>query len=266
MGARFLVPWRADGGHRERLWDWCGTHWSRSLPDIPIVQGNSPDGPFNRSAAINDAARGEWDVGVVLDADVIADPAQVRQAMRIASDTGRVTLPYTLFVGLNASMTTKILAGRGQGVSRSWDRGARFRSTIHESSIVCIPRTLWDEVGGFDERFVGWGQEDVAFIQACRILGGEIERVPGVVYHLWHPKSPERHTRRVEYVKNQELGQRYRMATTREAMRELLEGPIERTRTRVQADLRDEWLERRRDEGRPRIFAGGDGMVAGESR
>ena len=191
MGARFLVPWRADGGHRERLWERCGTHWSQALPDIPIVQGSSPEGPFNRSAAVNDAARGEWDVGIVLDADVIADPARVRAAIQIASETGRVTLPYDLFLGLNKPMTDRVLAG----YEGRWTSGVRFKSHTHESSIVVVPRTLWDSVGGFDERFVGWGQEDVAFIQACRVLGGGIERLPGVVYHLWHPKSPERHTR-----------------------------------------------------------------------
>lgn len=251
MGARFLVPWRADGGHRERLWDHCAQHWSQALPEIPIVQGSSPEGPFNRSAAINQAAEGAWDVGVVLDADVFCEASQVRAAVRRTSETGRVTLAFDRFIGLNPLMTRKVL----EGFKGDPKRGARFISDIHESSIVCIPRKLWDEVGGFDERFIGWGQEDVAFIQAARVLGGEIGRIKGPVFHLFHQKSPERHTRRPEYVKNQELGQRYRMTSTPEAMRELLGGPSERTRSRVQADLHDEWLERRRDQGGSRVLA-----------
>jgi len=218
MGARFLVPWRADGGHRERLWAHCHKLWAQALPDIPIVIGASPEGPFNRSAAINDAAWGNWDVGVVLDADVIANPDHVLDAIWLASSTGRVALPYDRFTGLNTSMTERIL----RGYAGDWERGARFRSNRHESSIVCIPRALWDEIGGFDERFVGWGQEDVAFIQAARVLGGGIERIAGTVFHLWHPRAPERDKAQPDYVANQALGERYRRTREPEAMRELL--------------------------------------------
>jgi hypothetical protein len=217
-GIRFLVPRRSDGGVRDTLWDHCRRHWSRSCPDIPIHEGASPEGPFNRAAAINDAARGDWAVGVVLDADVLGPPEQVYAAVERACATGRATLAFDRFVGLNQQMTHRVL----DGYQGPWEPGARYHSKVHESSIVAIPRALWDAGGGFDERFVGWGQEDVAFIQTCRILGGGIERVPGVVFHLEHGLRTLRGRGTPQYRANQALGQRYRRATTIESLCVLL--------------------------------------------
>ena len=110
-------------------------------------------------------------------------------------------------------MTRRVM----QGYDGPWGRGVRFRSDQHESSCVVIPRSVWEITGGFDERFVGWGQEDVAFIQAARLLVGPIERVDGFVWHLWHPKSDDRrHQGSAHYQQNQALGQRYRDAVTAE--------------------------------------------------
>ena len=41
------------------------------------------------------------------------------------------------------------------------------------SSVVVIPRPLYDDIGGFDEGFRGWGLEDTAFAIAVETLTGE---------------------------------------------------------------------------------------------
>ena len=220
---RFVVPWRPDGEARNDLWAFTRARWERSFPEIDLVTSPGPDGPFNRSAAINDAARGEWDLAVVLDADVLAEPEQVEDALERAGATGRLTLGFERFVGLTPNMSKLLM----KGYVGDWNRGARFRSEFHESSIVVVPRPLWDGIGGFDERFVGWGQEDVAFVQAARVLGGQIERVGGDVFHLWHARSPDRDPRLGQYRANQALGARYRETHEPNVMRALLS---ERTR------------------------------------
>jgi len=212
----FLVPWRPDGEHRDRLWEFCRKHWETVCGDIEIHTADVP-GTFSRAASINRAAVGDWDVGVILDADVVADAEQVYAAVATARATGHLTFAFTHYAGLAPHMTNRVLAG----YEGDRDLGVRYRSEQHESSIAAVPRALFDEVGGFDPRFVGWGQEDVAFAQACRVLGG-IERVPGTVWHLWHPRSPERDKGKDSYRAAQLLGARYREARTPDVMRALL--------------------------------------------
>ena len=225
-GTVFLVPRRPDGAHRDRLWNRCRSHWLSSCPGIPIIEGASPDGPFNRSAAINAAASGDWGVAVILDADVLAPASQIYDAVEMAVRTGRMVLGFTEYLALNALMTRRVLEG-----GEPWEsvQGISLRQWSHESSIVVVTRELFDEVGGFDERFVGWGQEDVAFSQACRVLSGEPIRIPGRVVHLYHGRSPERDRRQPEYRANQLLGKRYRETKEPQAMRDLLAEKRQRT-------------------------------------
>lgn len=185
-----LIPVRPDHGCRDALREWTRNYWAENLPDLKPVEGHHLDGPFNRSAAVNTAARaaGEWDVAVVGDSDVVCDPKQLTAAIDRARETGRCTLAYDTYIALNEPMTARILTG----FDGNWLPGKALKMVSHVSSLVVVPRRLWDEVGGFDERFVGWGHDDVAFAEACRVIGGGIERVPGTVWHLFHPHSPER--------------------------------------------------------------------------
>jgi hypothetical protein len=160
-----------------------------------------------------------------LDADVVAPAEQVRKAIARAQATGRVVLGFKHYLGLTPRMTERVLGGYTGDAEAPG--GVRYRSDTHESSIVVVPRAVWDAVGGFDERFVGWGQEDVAFIHAARLLTGEVERVGGTVWHLWHGRAPGRNRLLPSYKAAQQLGRRYRTCTTADEMRALLAEPPE---------------------------------------
>lgn len=190
MKAVILVPRRDDHGHRDRVWGWVQTWWQEQLPELPIFEGHHTEGLFNRSAACNRAAAkaGAWDVAVLIDSDVICDPAQVREAIELAAQwKDRLILPFSRRHNLTPRGTTRIMSGdRG-----SWQRYIGKTYTQMCSSVVVIPRQLWDTVGGFDERFAGWGFEDTAFACACETFGTTLHKLDGECWHLWHPTASE---------------------------------------------------------------------------
>ncbi len=49
-----------------------------------------------------------------------------------------------------------------------------------------LPRALFDLVKGLDERFVGYGCEDIAFLISATTLGNPAQRVNGNAYHIRH--------------------------------------------------------------------------------
>lgn len=169
-----LVPRRADASHRDRLWAWL-------KPRLPfrVFEGHHDDGLFNRAAALNSASHqaGEWDVAVVNDADCLVPTRQVRAAVELAADTGRLVMAFDTYNYLSKHGTAWLLEGLIEDPASvvAW-------SDKIGNSPCAVPRALWDEVGGFDERFVGWGYEDVAFVAQC----GEPLRIEGPLYHLWH--------------------------------------------------------------------------------
>lgn len=222
MIVRLVVPRRADGGERDRLWAFCRAYWERIFPTWDIVEGHHDDGPFNRSAAINSGAAGRWDVAVILDGDVILDPELVAAGVDRVASTGRAVLPFKHRHRLKAVGTERIL----DGFQGSWQRWLEGRDGAwFVSGCVIVPRALWDRVGGFDERFEGWGGEDDAFHAACRALAG-VDRLDGAMWHLHHTTSPWRDHRSALYRQAKALSDRYvANAGDAGAMRRLLAEP-----------------------------------------
>lgn len=218
-----LVPRRDDNGPRDELWAWCKGWWEREQSHMPVIEGYHTDGLFNRSAAVNRAAKlaGDWDVAVIIDSDVICDATRVKEAVRIAHETGSMVLPHD---------TRKDLSQLGaqavrDGYDGPWEGsvpGFRRQPFVHReysaanghpsvSSVVVVPRRLWDTIGGFDEDFRGWGYEDTAFAAAAETFGGII-RMSGEVWHFWHPTAREGKRGTPSWSHNASKGQRYRTA------------------------------------------------------
>lgn len=220
-----LVPRRSDRGRRDRLWKFAEEWWRRDFPDWPIFEGHD-DGPypFNRALAVNRAAEdaGEWDVAHVIDADVLADPLAVRTAVDLADLTRTLVVAHDRRMMLTKPGTEKVLSGyRGP-----WDERGMVQRTWPDSvsCSVSVPRQLWDELGGMDELFVGWGFEDTAFsIAAEAFTGRPCVRVNADVWHLYHDANPDAKAKSPTFIANKARCDRYRAAVRdREAVEVLL--------------------------------------------
>lgn len=212
MRSVILVPRREGFPDRDALWRFCRPWWGGVLPDLTIYEGHHELGLFNRSAALNRASAmaGEWDVALVIDSDVVCDPARVREALRLAAETGNMVLPFDVRRDLNGRGTAKVI----EGYQGSWKPYIWRSWKDQHSSVVAIPRRLWDAVGGFDEGFSGWGMEDTAFAIACEVIGGvRAIHLPGELWHLFHAPAPEGH-KGPATLRNRARGERYKAAWT----------------------------------------------------
>ena len=190
MNTVVLVPRREGIADRDATWGWIRQWWRDHLPEYPIFEGHHDTGLFNRSAAINRAAgsAGVWDVAIIIDADVLCDPDRVRKGVELAAETGRMVLPFDVRKDLNPVGSNMVKAGN----SGNWDRFVHRTYTDMCSSVVIVTRKLWDEVGGFDETFVGWGREDNAFAVSCETFAdGPLIKMPGELWHLFHVTAKE---------------------------------------------------------------------------
>jgi hypothetical protein len=53
--------------------------------------------------------------------------------------------------------------------------------------VMMFPREAYYTLGCFDERFKGWGGEDVALLRALDTLYAKHKTYRSCIYHLWHP-------------------------------------------------------------------------------
>jgi glycosyltransferase involved in cell wall biosynthesis len=165
--------------------------------------------PFSKSVAVNDAARkAKGDVFVIVDADgyVSADAVlhcakQIREARSKKQRLWYV--PYRQFYRLTEDATKRILERnpndpyvyttppKDQCILDTDPSGSQH-GHWYGAMIQIMSREAFDEVGGWDPRFRGWGGEDHAAMRAMDTLYWRHKTMPIHVLHMWHPMiSPE---------------------------------------------------------------------------
>lgn len=161
--------------------------------------------PFNRAASRNRAFAGPGvaSVWIACDADVLVQPEPLRAAVAAATD-GKMHLPYTSCRMLSRAGSRSVLGGGPPSVAHTW-----YVSPNSVGGCVVVTYDTWRDVGGWDERFVGWGFEDTAFWAAVDTLYGTV-RHEGVLYDLWHPDGREIGSPR--YMEGKALCDRYTAA------------------------------------------------------
>ncbi len=231
-----LVPFRDSDGTRTRLWDFVRERLERLYPEAEIVVA-SDDGtdPFHKTLALNRAAHeATGDVFVLYDSDTLVDIQALREMVgAVQAEPMRWAQPYTQKIKLNEAATEAVLsAGPGWNGTLNWRSYGRMEgnSSFPGAPPIVISRQAWQAVHGMDERFRGWGQEDVALSYALTVLCGRMSRkTRAEAYHLRHQRIgvsgndlwPGQDEESKKY--NIWLQSQYRQARTPGAMQKLLE-------------------------------------------
>jgi hypothetical protein len=153
-------------------------------------------GPFNKSWGLNLALGfARQPLLAVGDADVIA-PHTLAAAVERCRHVPAVK-PYRTIVDLTPEETARVRAGEWElRPSRRADappnREGQGEYVVFAGGLFVIQREWLVRLGGFDERFRGWGGEDDAMTQKLLRAGVQALQLDGPpALHLWHPRSPE---------------------------------------------------------------------------
>lgn len=212
-----LFPYQASatkngGVEREKIAAWIIKRYRGLLTDFELCIGSPDFGkPFNRSQAINNAFRkAHSDILLIADLDVVMESHAIGQALTRIGEGGW-GFTFTTFYTTNRKCVKKVL--KKPPTSNFEELGIKAEncesvSDNTESCNLMISRSAFERTGGFDEDFIGWGYEDLAFITRAKHRLGDYFRIPDAsAAHLWHPR-PAVNNARVELVsKNMELYQ-----------------------------------------------------------
>lgn len=199
-----LIPYRPDGGHRDRLFDWVTIFYRLMMPEVELCIGLMTSEDFSRSRSINLAAKkATRDIFVIADADILYDPAMIIESIRLLKEYAWV-IPHSKIINLTPEKTQELLLAEPRWPFPINIEGYE-RAQLGHGGINVLPRKHFNTVGGFDERFVGWGGEDDAFAASMNCLCGWHTRTDYTVYHMDHPAQ----VLGENYEKNIKLMQRY---------------------------------------------------------
>lgn len=209
-GISILVPLSRLDSHSQRAknWKWLKKFWKDQLPKAEIIIGrdqiswDNPKIPFSKSAAVNNAAsKAKGDIYVIVDADgYISISAILYCATKIRRSIEKGYrlwyIPYRQFYRLTEEASQYVLRSSPkrpykfttpppkiciQNTSGS-QHGHWFGAMIQ-----ILPKEAFEEVGGWDPRFRGWGGEDHAAMRATDTLYWPHKTLSSQVLHIWHP-------------------------------------------------------------------------------
>ncbi|MBM4021332.1 MAG: glycosyltransferase [Planctomycetes bacterium] len=207
--------------------------------DFPVRFTTEPHDGFRLARTRNHAARlAKGDYLLFLDGDCILPRGHLAahrdrrrrgltllgHCARLGEETSRLLVPENLSItnlaGLVSRQESRALARR--------HRRARWHAAIRHPSKPRLTggdfgvwRTDFERVNGFDERFVGWGQEDDDLGLRLRAAGVRLESVLDLTWslHVWHTTDPTATRRWRDGANVPYFGRRGRLTVCRRGLR-----------------------------------------------
>lgn len=240
-----LIPFSSNDPYRRKSFKWLLQYWKYELPEAEIIIGKSNSKIFCKGEALNNAAKkAKGEILVILDADAYINGGVINKcADRIIEELEYENhlwyVPYRNLYRLNKHATSHVLDSdpkypyrftvpppncdiENKGHSNKY--GHRYGAMI-----MMFPREALNILGCFDERFKGWGGEDVALLRALDTLYGKHRTTNNDILHLWHPFYGENYKTRIwkgqqSANPNSELANKYNHATRHPSrMRQLVD-------------------------------------------
>lgn len=190
-----IIPWNPDttDEYRKRSLQVICDHMEASMLGAEIVIGEGVEQPFNRSRARNKAVEAtKREALLILDADTFIPSSSILAGVEALDAGSSWVIPYNTYYNLNQRKTDEIYASEStETLDVEPVRGEYEHRILSWAGALMVKTSDYWKVGGYDERFYGWGWEDVAFrVIADHELGAH-ERVGSFVSHLWHPRPQE---------------------------------------------------------------------------
>lgn len=209
-GISIIIPFHPSKEQVERTENllWLVDYWKCHLPGAQIILGADSKStldanvPFSKSCAVNHAAKmATGDIFVIVDADGFIDSKSVllcAEKIRRARERGHRLwyVPYRQFYRLSKNASRRLLKSipchplafpTPPNPCDILNTSGSQHGHWFGAGIQILPREAFDKVGGWDERFRGWGGEDHAATRATDTLYWTHKTLPGQFLHIWHP-------------------------------------------------------------------------------
>jgi len=198
-----IIPFQSKDRIRKKHFRWLLQYYAHELPHAEIIIGKPGKGIFCKGQALNRAVRkSRGKILAVIDADAYLKGETIEFCANRILHEGRHGhnlwyVPYRNLSRLNKRATELIIQSDPHYPFRPpCPPPKSFIDTSGHSQMygyrycamaAIFPRRAYDLIGGFDERFVGWGSEDIALMRTLDTLFGKHKTIKGCIYHLWHP-------------------------------------------------------------------------------
>ena len=195
--ASLVIP-MPDANDTERLkvWAVCKKWWLDNFPDIELIESASIYGVngYAKAKVVNTGIKqATAKIIVMADADVIPSIEAVKQCIEAIKTTDiDFAVPHRMVRRLTEKATKIYMIDNIIPVNN--ESFERIYQGIVGGGIWVISKEAWIISGGMDERFTGWGGQDIAFCYVVSNAGLKIWQGYQYLCHLHHTPQKSKST------------------------------------------------------------------------
>lgn len=184
-----IIPISLSNEERRKAYQWILEFYHELLPEVELCIGETNEtNLFSRAKAINlGVKKATRDKLVIADGDLFFNPLIIEEAVK-ELDTFPWVIPFSKVFNISKKSSNQLYLLKPQ-----WPIPIKLdcvkRPQMGWGGINVVSREKFYNVGGFDERFAGWGGEDDAFAFSMNNLYGSAKRLNHSIFHLWHPSG-----------------------------------------------------------------------------
>jgi hypothetical protein len=195
-----IIPYKKDiydpKGVREKNYNFVVDRYQKMFPRAEIVIGEDKIGDdihFCRSSAINDGIKKSvGNMIIISDSDLIISKENLLRGLKEVENYGFV-IPWGRCYDISQDLSNKFIS-TGEidwyNVKKPNLRDIRdIRKDKLAGGIQIILRNVFNNLGGYNEEFYGWGYEDSDFCMRIKEELGDYKIFEDEkIIHLWHPR------------------------------------------------------------------------------
>ena len=190
-----IIPFRPKTEERRRIFEWVHKRTLDIPPGAEVIVSSdirNDSNHFNKSMAINDGViQAKNDIICMLDADVIIDVDIFKKAYEAMQQNSFVILFDR--IRYLSKETSEMLLQTDCGLNYS-ELEKSMPKIVGQypngvGTALMFRRKKFIEMGGCDERLVGWGYEDNVFHGTYSALYGGPVVLNNYIYHIHHSHS-----------------------------------------------------------------------------
>lgn len=182
-----IIPFQPDQGRRDFIWPFVHMRYQRLMPEVELCIAGDDSDLFSKARAVNRAARqATGDIFVIVDAEVIFEPGLLDR-IQFLIDHHPWIIPFNEAYRLTKEASDRLIEEGLPSEIVVDESDIEYHEWVLGGYMNVMTRAAFEKVGGLDERFKGYGYEDVAFALSLDTMCGKHYRMEGIVYHLWHP-------------------------------------------------------------------------------
>jgi predicted glycosyltransferase involved in capsule biosynthesis len=192
-----IIPHKPGIADREVIWRYNEKRWKELMPDVELIVGENSDDPFNKSAAVNDAAsKSSGEYLIICDSDIFFGSRLISLLDEVCNNYPWI-IPYSRSIRLNKDYVKSMEDSGAHTIPSSLKSSDLERQDIQlrvqGDYILVVSRDKFFEVGGMDERFQGWGYSVSALATTLNCVYGQPFILDYTIFHCEHEKAPKDH-------------------------------------------------------------------------